>query len=204
MSCVGAFDCSAQSFHQSLPLSLRRAPLPPCLAHCNKAFALSLWCLCCFAAPLHCSPSVKARRRVSERMHPFHFTLTAAADGLAASSGYGASMLRGDYLYDLLSSPAGEYEPLFPWGFRNSCQGTSLMNLYCFHCRTNQSSITASFFSDIFIYRLPVLGGSRARVSFNKRRYKTSFKLPQSSKQQGRIFPLAFFLFSGSSRSFRN
>lgn len=146
MSCVGAFDCSAQSFHQSLPLSLRRAPLPPCLAHCNKAFALSLWCLCCFAAPLHCSPSVKARRRVSERMHPFHFTQTAAGDGLVASSGHGASMLRDDYLYDLLSSPAGKYELLFPWGFRNGCQGTSLMNLCCFHCTTNQSSITASFF----------------------------------------------------------
>lgn len=137
MSCVGAFDCSAQSFHQSLPLSLRRAPLPPCLAHCNKAFALSLWCLCCFAAPLHCSPSVKARRRVSERMHPFH----CMHSFLVASSGYGASTLRDDYLYNLLSSPVGEYEPLFPWGFRNGCQGTSLMNLYCFHCSTNQSSI---------------------------------------------------------------
>lgn len=69
VSCVGAFDCSVPGFHQPLPQSLRRSSssLPaPCsqlhFTHCNKAFRLSLflWCLNCFAAPLHCSLSVKA------------------------------------------------------------------------------------------------------------------------------------------------
>lgn len=31
VSCVDAFDCSMRGFHQPLPLSLRRPPLPPCL-----------------------------------------------------------------------------------------------------------------------------------------------------------------------------
>lgn len=46
VSCVGAFDCSVQSFHQLLPLSLRHSPLPLCaqlhFTHCNKAFILVL------------------------------------------------------------------------------------------------------------------------------------------------------------------
>lgn len=66
-----------RSFHESL--SLRHAPLPPCLqicfTHCNKAFILSLWCLCCFAAPLHCSPSVNVCCCVVSVMCvPFHFS----------------------------------------------------------------------------------------------------------------------------------
>lgn len=75
VSCVGAFDCSVQGFHQPLPLSLRHSPLPPCsqlhFTHCNKAFILSPCCLGCFAAPLHCSPSVKACCCVSERVQFF-------------------------------------------------------------------------------------------------------------------------------------
>lgn len=72
-----------RSFVEPLPLSLRRAPLPPCLQicfiRCNKAFTQSLWCLCCFAAPLHCSPTVKACCCVSGCLQPsdtywFHFS----------------------------------------------------------------------------------------------------------------------------------
>lgn len=48
----------------SLPPSLPASQLH--FTHCNKAFILSLWCLGCFAAPLHCSPSVKACCCVSE------------------------------------------------------------------------------------------------------------------------------------------
>lgn len=72
-----------RSFVEPLPLSLRRAPLPPCLQicfiRCNKAFTQPLWCLCCFAAPLHCSPTVKACCCVSGCLQPsdmywFHFS----------------------------------------------------------------------------------------------------------------------------------
>lgn len=65
-SCVMRQLCA----DESLPVSLRRAPLPPCLQlgfiRCIKAFAQRLWCLCCFAAPLHCSPSVNACCCLSE------------------------------------------------------------------------------------------------------------------------------------------
>lgn len=57
-----------------LRLSPRRAPLPPCLQIRSirpiEAFTRSLWCLCCFAAPLHCSPTVKACCCVSESVLP--------------------------------------------------------------------------------------------------------------------------------------
>lgn len=102
VSCVGSFDCSAQSFHQSLPLSLRHAPLPPCFqirfTHCNKAFILSLWCLCCFAAPLHCSPSVKACCCVSEHVQLFDidliYTSAVESDGLVGSRNQGYIIYR--------------------------------------------------------------------------------------------------------------
>lgn len=46
VSCVGAFDCSVQGFHQLLPLSLRRSPSPLRsqlhFTRCNKAFMLFL------------------------------------------------------------------------------------------------------------------------------------------------------------------
>lgn len=75
VSCVGTFDCSVRGFHQPLPLSLRHSPLPPCFqlhfTRCNKAFILSPCCLGCFAAPLHCSPSVKAKAVVSECVQLF-------------------------------------------------------------------------------------------------------------------------------------
>lgn len=76
VSCVDAFDCSVQGFHQPLPLSLRHSPLPLCsrlhFTHCNKAlYSFSRCCFGCFAAPLHCSPSVKACCCVSERVQLF-------------------------------------------------------------------------------------------------------------------------------------
>lgn len=80
-SALGVAVCRASV--ESLPLSLRCGPLPPCLqicfTRCNKAFTQSLWCLCCFAAPLHCSPTVNTCCCVREYvqasdMYWFHFS----------------------------------------------------------------------------------------------------------------------------------
>lgn len=80
-SALGVALCRA--FVESLNLSLKRALLPPCLQICficrNKAFMQSLWCLCCFASPLHCSPTVNACCCVREYVQPsdmywFHFS----------------------------------------------------------------------------------------------------------------------------------
>lgn len=76
VSCVGAFDCTVQGFHQLLPLSLRHSPLcsaPSSTSHTviRHSYSFSLCCFGCFAAPLHCSPSVKACCCVSVRVQLF-------------------------------------------------------------------------------------------------------------------------------------
>lgn len=142
-SALGVTPC--RSFVESLPLSPRRAPLPPCLQicfiRCNKASTQSLWCLCCFAAPLHCSPTVNACCCVSEYLQPsdmywFHFSCrrwcACSTKDIHVMWSFVLFCLR--WLVTVCCCFLGDcshYE---------IAQLPPLICLYCFHCITNQSS----------------------------------------------------------------
>lgn len=144
----GAALCRA--IVESLPLSLRRSPLPPCLPaclqicciRCNKAFTQSLWCLCCFAAPLHCSPTVHTCYRGSKYVQPsdmywFHFSCRrwCACSTKDTHVMWSFVLFCHRLLVTVCCCFLGDCRH-----YKIAQLPPPLISLYCFHCITNQSS----------------------------------------------------------------